>query len=495
MKINYRKSKINYRKLILGVILFFAAPLAVRAADIEFITPNFTEQAIVATSSPATSTPWEWDALTSVFEYSFNNPSTYDPAFPMTVKINYGKTNNYFKQIFLVDSISGVWAPLLTEDNPAGKYVTATITSTAGKLIVLANHDILTVGKASWYAYKGGLYAASPDFKKGSVLRVTNLDNGKYVDVTINDFGPERDKYPDRVIDLDKVAFQKIASLGAGIINIKIDPLKIIAPAAVAPQTVSTPIVSASSAIIVKEKDGSVIWGKNEDSVSPLASLTKLVAAKVFLDTRPTLNKVVSYKIQDENYNYKYCNPWEIAKLTVKDGDTMTIENLLYSSLVGSANNAVESLVRVSGLNRDAFIKKMNDTVKSWGASSTSFIEPTGLAPQNVSSPADYAIISREVFKNPLLQKISTTAKYSFTTINTKKAHTIKNTNKLLTSSQYPIIGSKTGYLDEAGNCLMTRIKTDQGNLIVINFGSTSSANSFADNEQMIKYGLRQSKK
>lgn len=488
--------KINRQKLILlGVFFLFLTPVAVKAADLEFTTPSFKEKAVIATSSPTADIPWEWDALTPIYSYSFNNSETYDPAFPMTVRINYGKANNYFKQIFIADEISGVWTPLLTKDFPDKKYVTATITSTSGKLIVLVNPDILTVGTASWYAYKGGLFAASPDFKKGSILRVTNLSNNKYVDVTINDFGPERDKHPDRVVDLDKVAFQKIASLGAGLANIKIEPLKVVVPTTSKQQISSTPIVSASSAVIIKESDGSIIWGKNEEKVSPLASLTKLVAAKVFLDTRPTLNKVVSYKVQDENYNYKYCNPWEIAKLTVKDGETMTIENLLYSALVGSANNAVESLVRVSGLNRDVFIKKMNETVKTWGATSTSFVEPTGLSPKNVSSPLDYAIITKEIFKNPLIQKISTTASYSFKTVNTKKAHTIKNTNKLLVSSQYPIIGSKTGYLDEAGNCLMTRVKAALGNLIVINFGSTSSANSFADNEQMIKYGLRQSKK
>lgn len=488
--------KINYKKLIvLGALFLCLAPVASQAADLEFTTPNFKEKAIIATSSPATSTPWQLDALTPVYSYSFNNPSTYDPAFPMTVKINYGKTNNYFKQIFLIDAISGIWTPLNTKDTPDKKYVTATITSVSGKLIVMANPDMLTVGTASWYAYKKGLFAASPDFKKGSILRVTNLANGKYVDVTINDFGPERAKHPDRVIDLDKVAFQKIASLSAGLIKIKVEPIKIVSPTAVKLQTSSIPLVSASSAIIIKESDGSIIWGKNEKKSAPLASLTKLIAAKVFFDTRPTLNKVVSYKVQDENYNYKYCKPWEAAKLTVKDGDTMTIENLLYSALVGSANNAVESLVRVSGLSRPEFIKKMNETVKNWGATSTSFVEPTGLSPQNVSSPFDYAIITREIFKNPLLQKISTTPKYSFTTINTKKAHTIKNTDKLLTSSNYPIIGSKTGYLNEAGNCLMTRIKTAQGNLIVVNFGSTSSSSSFADNEQLIKYGLRQSKK
>lgn len=486
--------KLKYQKLIgLGALLFFLVPVATKAAQIGFITPNFTEKAIVATSSPAAGLPWEWDALTPVFEYSFSNPHTYDPAFPMTIKINYDQTDNYLKQIFIVDALSGVWNPLPTTDNPVDNSVTAVITSTSGKVIVLANHNILTVGKASWYAYKGGLYAASPDFKKGSVLKVINLDNGKSVNVTINDFGPERDKFPDRVIDLDKLAFQEIASLGAGVVRVKIEPLKVVTEE-VAPQISATPIVTASSAIIVKESDGSIIWGKNENNVSPLASLTKLVAAKVFLDTRPTLNNVVAYQAQDENYNYQYCNPWEIAKLNVKSGETMTIEDLLYSSLVGSANNTVESLVRVSGLKRSEFIKRMNEQVKDWGATSTFFVEPTGLSPQNVSSPADYAIIAREVFKNPIIQKISTTARYRFTTVNTKKAHTITNTNKLVTNPQYSIIGSKTGYLDEAGNCLITRIKTEKDNLIIINFGSTSKVNSLVDNEQMIKYGLRQVK-
>jgi len=488
--------KISYKKLVgIGAIFLFLAPLAAYAENIEFTTPGFNGKAVIATSSPAAGIPWEWDALTSVFEYSFAGTPQYTANKPMTIKINYSKTNNYFKQIFFINEKNGTLEPILTKDTPDKKYVTATTTAVTGKLILLTKPDLLTVGTASWYKFKNGAFAASPDFKKGTVLRVTNLANGKQIEVTVNDFGPERTKHPDRVIDLDKVAFQRIGAIADGLIKIKIEPLKTVTPIINTAQLSSVPAVSASSAIIVKESDGSLIWGKNEKKSAPLASLTKLVAARVFLDTRPTLNKVVSYKVQDEKYNYKYCKPWEAAKLTVKDGDTMTIENLLYSALVGSANNAVESLVRVSGLNRNDFIEKMNEVVKSWGATSTHFVEPTGLSPENVSSPFDYAIITKEIFKNPLIQKISITPKYSFTTINTKKAHTIKNTDKLLTSSQYPIIGSKTGYLNEAGNCLMTRIKTAQGNLIVVNFGSTSSANSFADNEQLIKYGLRQSKK
>ncbi len=488
---------IKYIKFFfLGILFLFLAPFKVSAAEIEFPNPDFKETAQIATSSEAANIPWEWKVLSPVYDYSFANPEAYDKNNGLEVRISSNPVN-YFKQIFIFNSVLGIWQPLLTKDFSDKKYLSATTTEVAGKLIILGNPNILTVGTASWYKYKNGLFAASPDFAKGSILRVTNLANGKSVEVTINDFGPERAKHPDRVVDLDKVAFQKIASTRDGLIKIKVEPLKIVKPLINKSQLQlnSVPSISASSAIILREKDGSVVWGKNEKKISPLASLTKLVAVRTFLDLKPSLNKVVAYKVQDEKYNYQYCKPGESAKLAIKDGETLTIENLIYSALVGSANNAVESLVRVSGLSRADFIKRMNKNVKDWGATSTSFIEPTGLSPKNVSSPYDYAIISKEGYNSPLIKKFSTVLSYTFKTINTKKSHTIKNTNQMLRANQYPIIGTKTGYLNEAGHCLMTRVSSPQGNLIVINFGSTSSANSFYDNEQLIRYGLLQLKK
>ncbi|QQG52496.1 MAG: serine hydrolase [Candidatus Falkowbacteria bacterium] len=436
--------------------------------------------------------PWEWEALTPSYQYSFVGSGLYDPSRPMTVKINYPQKNNQLKQIFSYDFLSGVWRPVPTKDYPAEQYATMTTDATSGWLIVLAKPEVMTVGKASWYKYKEGLFAASPDFIKGTKLRVYNTDNNKFVDVTINDYGPDRAKHPDRVIDLDRVAFEKIASLNAGIINVRIEVLKNEAAAKpVAQQLTDVPNITASSSIIMMEDSGEVIWGKNQNDKAPLASLTKLVAITTFLNTKPTLSSVVTYKKQDENYNYEYCKPWESARLRVDEGETMTVEDLIYSALVGSANNAVESLVRVSGLKREDFIANMNKLAQDWGATNTKFVEPTGLSPDNVSSPSDYAIMVKEIFKNPLIQKISTAKTYSFTTINTKELHKLTNTDQLLKNSAYNILGSKTGYLDEAGYCLMTRVKTAAGNMIVVNFGSKSKADNFSDNEQLIRYGLK----
>ncbi|MFH1078176.1 MAG: septal ring lytic transglycosylase RlpA family protein [Patescibacteria group bacterium] len=80
-------------------------------------------------------------------------------------------------------------------------------------------------GKASWYAYRNCRCAASPDFPKGTRVRVTSKLTGKYTVVRINDWGPERDKFPERVIDLDAVAFKEFAPLGAGVITVSVEPI------------------------------------------------------------------------------------------------------------------------------------------------------------------------------------------------------------------------------------------------------------------------------
>ncbi|MDD3285148.1 MAG: RlpA-like double-psi beta-barrel domain-containing protein [Patescibacteria group bacterium] len=438
--------------------------------------------------------PWNYELLGHVYQLDFaaSSPSYNQKVF-LDLTIDYGEANNYYKQIFFFDGSSRQWRPLPSVDNPNNHSLSAKINFPFARVAVLYNNQVLTVGQASWYRFQGGLFAASPDFKKGTVLKVTNLDNNKSVSVTVNDYGPDRSLFPNRVVDLDARAFEKIASLGAGVIDIKIETEKIIAPEdSEKIKAASADLeISSRSAVVIKEGDGSILYNKNAANVSPLASLSKLIAAQVFLDTNPDLDKVVFYSVQDENYNYQYCKPWESARLTVKDGDTLTVGDLLYSALVGSANNAVESLVRVSGLNRTEFIKKMNDKAKSWGADNTHFVEPTGLSPDNVSSPLDYAIMTRELFKNSLLQKISTTARYSFSTINTKVKHNLSNTNSLVLANNYKIIGSKTGYLDEAGYCLMTRVDSDAGRLIVVNFGAQSKADNFKDNELLINYGLK----
>ena len=250
------------------------------------------------------------------------------------------------------------------------------------------------------------------------------------------------------------------------------------------------PKITLKAAIIINQKNGDIIWEKDSGSVLPLASLTKIVAISTFLENGPSLDTVVTYSEKDEEYNYQYAEKSQISRLRVKEGETMTVGDLLYSALVGSANNAVESLVRVSGLSRENFIARMNEKALNWGAKSTKFFEPTGLDPNNVSSPLDYAIISREALKNAVIAKASVLPRYTFATINTKIKHTIKNTDKIINSNVYDIVGSKTGYLDEAGFCLMTSVVEGDKKIIVVTLGADTRAKSFSETSDLIAYGL-----
>lgn len=439
--------------------------------------------------------PWQLDRISDIYQFEFKNKAAYDNHKPFYIQLSYNQKDSHHKKVFFYDKNFNTWRPLPTTDSPDGLFVRSLIHLPYARIAVFSYPDTLTVGQATWYAYKGGNFAASPDFPKGSVLRVFNTYNNKFVDVKVNDYGPERGRFPNRAIDLDKVAFAKISPLGAGVINVIVQPLYI-APdqqgrvLGVSEGGISNELnITSKSAVAIDEDTGNILWEKNSTSSVPLASLTKLVTVKVFLDTKPTLNKIVAYSKQDENYNYEYCKPWESARLKAVEGEQFTIEDLIYGALVGSANNAIETLVRISGLDRNDFIAKMNNAVAEWGASSTHFIEPTGLSPENVSSAMDYAIISKNALSHPIIQKASTMREYKFTS--SVRDYVIRNTNQIIRSDKFSITGSKTGYLEEAGYCLMTRVNSGNKNIIVVTMGTDNRDKNFAETTELIQYGLR----
>jgi len=446
-------------------------------------------------------TPWQLNRLSAIYQFDVKNKAAYAGGKPLYIQIKYGAEDNFLKTIYFFDKNKNLWRPLLTKDNYRSKTATAPVNFGYAQVALFSNRSLLAAGQASWYKHKGGDFAASPDFPRGARLRVYAVPPQKgrkeFVDVTVNDYGPDRKVLPDVVVDLDKAAFAKIASLGQGKIAVRVEPLTMPSSEVRARdfRPLVAPAITAKSALLINEESGEVLYGRNATSTLPLASLTKLAAMKVFLDTKPDLKKIVAYDVRDEEYNYRYVeHKWESARLKVKSGETMTVENLIYAALVGSANNAVETLVRVSGLSRDDFIRQMNQSAVIWGASSTYFLEPTGLSPENVSSPQDYAAIAKAALAHPVIVKASAASDYVFETINTKAKHRLRNTNHLiLYGANFAINGSKTGYLEEAGYCLMTRAKLNQKeNLIAIVFGVASRDKSFAETKDLILYGLKQ---
>lgn len=444
------------------------------------------------------SLPFNLEKLSPVYQFEFRNKSAYNNHKPFYIQFSYDEENSDYKQVFFFDSNYNTWRPLPTKDFPEENFVRSLIHLPYARIAVFSYPDVMGQGDASWYAYKGGNFAASPDFPKGSIIRVYNLANDKYVDVEINDFGPDRSIFPNRIIDLDKEAFKKIASPAAGIIQVKIEPLKIVKDRSNRILGLTDkganlkPEINAQAAVIVDEESGEVLWQKNGEEVLPIASLSKIMAVKVFLDNNRDLKQVVEYKYQDEEYNYNYVNKWESARVRLDEGDKLTVNDLIYSALVGSANNAIETLVRYSGLSRDAFIQAMNDKAKTLGAESTYFEEPTGLSTKNVSSALDYAIIAKEVLKDPIIASAVSAREYSFSTVDGSKVRNLYNTNSWLRYNIMPFTASKTGYLHEAKYCLMSRIKTtDERQLISVVLGAETRDESLFSTKDVFNYSSK----
>jgi hypothetical protein len=162
--------------------------------------------------------PQGYEAISDVLEYNINKGFASDGKLTLAFRNLDGSKNP--KTIFYWNETK--WDALPTQVNPA--LIKADFNKKSGKVVVLTNKNLLQFGTASWYKYKGCDCAASPDYPKGTKLLVTNLDNNQSVVVKVNDYGPDRSIFPDRIIDLDKVAFAKLGKLSRGVLkNIKVE--------------------------------------------------------------------------------------------------------------------------------------------------------------------------------------------------------------------------------------------------------------------------------
>lgn len=448
--------------------------------------------------------PWNLKRISPIYQFEFTNKDAYNHKKPFYIQFSYEEDSDHYKKLHFYDSSMGKWRPLPTKDHPEENFVRSLIHLPYARIALFSQPNILTSGKASWYSYKGGTYTASPDFPQGSELRVFNTSNGEFVDVTVNDYGPDRSIHPERVVDLDKQAFGRIADTSEGVINVKVKPLhisdkKMVNKVSLMEEPANiTPQVTATSGVVMIEEKENILWEEKANKELPLASMTKLVSIYTFLQsTSRSLNETVAYREEDAEKNYKYCKPWNSSEVALKDGDKVTLKDLVYSSLVGSANNTVETLVRVSHLEREEFVAKMNEKVKEWGAENTHFVEPSGLSPQNKTTARDYALIAKKALSHPLMEKASTMPEYEFSPKNSEKNFSFDNTDDLLSNEQFSrinnfkITGSKTGYLHEAGYCLVVRVSPEEGgDFLVVTFGSDSREDSFNNTKKLIKYGL-----
>lgn len=199
-------------------------------------TLNVSTRVDVKTLDPelmAPTLPADKTLVGDVYLFDILNKTSYDGADYFFLEIRYpGEESDVDaelhgrRRIYFWNGVSAAWEELPSEDSPENKSVRALIHLPYARLAIF-EETIPDTGKASWYAYKNCDCAASPDYPKGTFLVVTRADDPtRSVTVKVNDYGPDRAVHPDRVIDLDKLAFAKLASLGAGVIDVRVELLQ-----------------------------------------------------------------------------------------------------------------------------------------------------------------------------------------------------------------------------------------------------------------------------
>ena len=158
-----------------------------------------------------------------MFEFNLITDPSVKFAQPFWFSVKFPSDNYFRKTMYYYDEQNNKWVGIEAIVNGGASKLISKMTLTHAKVVILEDFNIMSEGKASWYKYKGCNCAASPDYPKGTKLKVTNVDNGKSVVVKVNDWGPDRSVHPDRVIDLDVVAFKQIASKSAGLCKVKVE--------------------------------------------------------------------------------------------------------------------------------------------------------------------------------------------------------------------------------------------------------------------------------
>lgn len=243
--------------------------------------------------------------------------------------------------------------------------------------------------------------------------------------------------------------------------------------------------IGAKAYVVMDRETGELLTIKQENRVWPIASLTKLITASLVLEQGVSTNQKVAVRNTDNVGG---------ARLWVNDGDTLSVDDLFYAALVASANNAANALSRATGFSKEEFVQKMNGYADSLNLSRTKFVDPSGIGVGNQSTPLEMAKIAQDVLKKEEMKHYTTTVQRFIRVANNGTTKKMVSTNWMLYKPQYDdvfVTGGKTGYLNESGWNLVVTLepkKDDERELLIVLFGASSRAQSFADTEKLAKW-------
>ncbi len=240
--------------------------------------------------------------------------------------------------------------------------------------------------------------------------------------------------------------------------------------------------IKAKAVLVVDAETGEEIYSKNEDYQMPIASLTKLATALVFMESGTPLTNTIT--MSEEDFP-------SVGGSKLYEGERITVGQCLHLCLICSDNAAANALSRSAGIEKGEFVGRMNQLAIRLELSNTRFTEPTGLDSHNMSTPEDYIKLMQTAFAEPTIQKISSKKTYQFSSLNRGIRHSLYNTNRLL-YTKWNVIGGKTGYISKSGYCLALDAYDQTGRRInAVILGAPSNQYRYRDANRLLAYSGR----
>ena len=237
--------------------------------------------------------------------------------------------------------------------------------------------------------------------------------------------------------------------------------------------------LKSSVALVIDQDTREILFSKNDHAVLPIASLTKLMTGVVVSGAKLPMDELITVTQDDVDTE-------KGSSSRLKVGTSLTRGELLHLALMSSENRAAHALGRTYPGGLTTFVSLMNAKAKLLGMNDTNYAEPTGLSSRNQSSAQDLATLVNAAHGDPLLRELTTSTGYQVAV--GKRTLQYNNTNRLVKNPDWDIGLQKTGYITEAGQCLVMQTKIAGRKLIMVFLDSAGKLSRLGDAERVRRW-------
>jgi D-alanyl-D-alanine endopeptidase (penicillin-binding protein 7) len=237
--------------------------------------------------------------------------------------------------------------------------------------------------------------------------------------------------------------------------------------------------LKSSVALVMDQDTREVLFSKNDSAVLPIASITKLMSGVIISEAKLPADEVITITQDDVDTE-------KGSRSRLKVGTALTRGELLHLALMSSENRAAHALGRTYPGGLTTFVGLMNAKARTLGMRDTSYVEPTGLSSRNQSSAKDLATLVNFAYNDPQLRELSTSHGYQVEV--GSRTLQFNNTNRLVKNPEWDIGLQKTGYISEAGQCLVMQAKIAGRKLIMVFLDSAGKLSRIGDAERVRRW-------